>query len=143
MSDGPDIAQPAIGSGGGDQAGHGVTAGNAPGRSTPAREQRGRGRARPKHPDRDVKYYTVSANELMIVSATGIVGSAFLYGATHFYAKWLEMGKQPNHDIELLGTLQWGWLLFGVSAILSYAFMGGVVLRIKWESGDRWWRLLF
>ena len=92
-----------------------------------------------------MKSYTVSANEMMIMGATSALGSFALYGAIYFYKHWVELSKlaPTPKDVDMLGMVS-GSAIFCIAAtVFCYGLLGGIIVRIKWESGVRWWRLLF
>ena len=91
-----------------------------------------------------MRCYTVSANEMMVMGASSALGSFALYGATYFFGQWRELSKKvPPVDADVLGTSFGAAILCGVGALLFYALLGGVIIRIKRESGVPWRRILF
>ena len=97
-----------------------------------------------EHPVRDMTYFTITGAELVYLGFSSGIGSAALGGAVYLYKQYADLTSRvplPNGEI-LSQTHSFVWFL-GALAVVSYLVFGGTVLKIKWSSGQRGWRLLF
>ena len=134
-----------FGAGGGTSDTHAV-GGGTQGRSSqaPIKRQRSPRIVQGDYPVRDMMYFTISKAELTYLGFSSGIGSATLSGALYFYTRYTELIKTtPAPPSEFLSQTFSTMIFLGALAAVSYLVFGGTILKIKWESGQRGWKLFF
>jgi hypothetical protein len=108
------------------------------------RTTRTRGRVNLNQPDRDMTVYKISSQELAYLGLSSGVGSASLGAAVFFYKKYAELANRtPRPDSDWIAQTYATMSTFAAFAAVLYLVFFGTVFMIKWNSGRRWWRLIF